>query len=63
MKNSFEFVVFFVMEVCHCSNVFKNKKWVHAVVWKCGAGQRDTQTQTAVANIHFSSIPHAKCNN
>jgi len=34
---------------------------VHAVVWECGEGKTDTQT--AVANIHFASaMPHAKCN-
>jgi len=33
---------------------------VHAV-WECGEGQTDTQT--AVTNIHFTSAtPHAKCN-
>jgi len=32
---------------------------------ECGEGQTDRQsdTQTVVANIHFSSaVPHAKCN-
>jgi len=34
---------------------------VRAVVWECGEGQTDTQT--AVTNIHFASaMPHAKCN-
>ena len=36
---------------------------VHAVVWECGEGQTETDTQTAVTNIHFASAtPHAKCN-
>jgi len=41
---------------------------VRAVVWECGEGQSDretdrhTDTQTVVANIHFvSAMPHAKC--
>jgi len=35
---------------------------VRAVASECGKGQTDTQT--AVANIHFASaMPHAKCNN
>jgi len=35
---------------------------VRAVVWECGEGQTDIHTQTAVANVHFSSAtPHAKC--
>jgi len=34
---------------------------VHALVWECGK-DRHTDTQTAVANIHFASaMPHAKC--
>jgi len=36
---------------------------VRAVAWECGDGQTDrqTDTQTAVANIHFASAtPHAK---
>jgi len=34
-----------------------------AVVWECGEGQRDRQTQTAVTNIHLTSAtPHVKCN-
>ena len=36
---------------------------VRAVVWQCDEGQTHTDTQTAVANIHFSpAMPHAKCN-
>jgi len=36
--------------------------WVHAVVWECSKGQ--TNTQTAVTNIHFTlAMPHVKCNN
>ena len=38
---------------------------VHGVVWECSEGQTDshTDTQTAVANIHFASAsPHTKCN-
>jgi len=32
-----------------------------AVVWECGEGQTDRQTQTAVANIHFASaMPHTR---
>jgi len=32
---------------------------VHAVVWECSEGQTDTET--AVANIHFASaMPHVK---
>jgi len=34
-------------------------------VWECGEEQTDrqTNTQTAVANIHFAlAMPHAKCN-
>jgi len=35
---------------------------VRAVVWECGEGQTDTQT--AVANVHFAlAMPHGKCNN
>jgi len=37
---------------------------VRAVVWECGEGQtnRQTDTQTALTNIHFASAtPHAKC--
>ena len=34
---------------------------VTAVVWECGEGQTDTQT--AMASIHFASaVPHMKCN-
>ena len=34
---------------------------IHAVVWKCGEGQTDTQT--AVTNINFASaMPHVKGN-
>ena len=34
---------------------------VCAVMWECGKGQ--TNTHTAVTNIHFASaMPHAKCN-
>jgi len=34
---------------------------VHALVWECGEGQTDTQT--AVTNMHFASaMRHAKCN-
>ena len=38
---------------------------MHAVVWECGEGQthRQTDTQIAVTNMHFtSSIRLAKCN-
>jgi len=36
--------------------------WVCAVVWECGEGQTDTQT--AVASIHFAlAMPHVKCKN
>jgi len=40
---------------------------VRAVVWECGEGktdrQTDTDTQTAATYIHFASaMPHAKCN-
>jgi len=40
---------------------------VRAIVWTCGRGQTDTQTQTRVTSdvttIHFaSSTTHAKCN-
>jgi len=36
---------------------------VRAVVWGCGEEQTDRHTQTAVANIHFTSTkPHTKCN-
>ena len=35
--------------------------WVRAVMWECG--ERQTDTQTAVTNIHFvSATPHPKCN-
>jgi len=35
---------------------------VRAVVWACGSGHRQTDTQTRVTNIHFaSSTTHAKC--
>ena len=35
---------------------------VRAVLWECGEGQTDRQT--AVANIHFTSVTHhVKCNN
>jgi len=34
---------------------------VRAVVWECGEGQTDTRT--AVTNIHFAlAVPHAKYN-
>jgi len=34
---------------------------VRALVWECGKGQTDTQT--AVTNIHFTlAMPHVKCN-
>jgi len=36
---------------------------VRAVVWECGEGQTDTDTETAVDTIHFASAkPHVKCN-
>ena len=36
---------------------------VRAVVWECGEGQTDTDTQTAVASIHFAlATTKAKCN-
>jgi len=35
---------------------------IRAVVWECRKGQTDTETQTAVTNIHFASaMPHPKC--
>ena len=35
---------------------------VRAVVWECG--ERQTDTQTAMTTVHFSSAtPHAKCKN
>jgi len=37
---------------------------VCAVVWECGEGQTDMQTQTVMITIDFASaMPHAKCNN
>jgi len=36
---------------------------VRAVMWECGDCEGQTDTQAAVASIHFASaMPHVKCN-